>query len=77
MSDDRRILGSLLNALSGECRVCHCHGDECRLEAGEMCCWMDALKTLCSNPKCVAAAHWRRKHEKRDRARAGGKRRVA
>lgn len=40
----------------GKCRVCGCSGDSCKLEDGDYCCWVDALRTLCSNPLCVVAA---------------------
>ena len=80
MSDDRAIIGSLVKALGGTCRVCGCHGDECSLEAGERCCWMDNLRSLCSNPKCVMATHYRAKRQQKDRRHAAvktTKRRVA
>jgi len=69
MSNDAAILGRVIRAISGECRVCHCHGDACSVGLGEMCVWMDGLRTLCSNPKCLAIYAARKKFEKRQRRR--------
>lgn len=39
----------------GRCRVCGCTESEpCALGAGFYCWWVDAARTLCSAPKCLA-----------------------
>ena len=66
MSDDKAILGSLMQRLRGTCRICGCHGDSCTLPegGGERCVFVDAIATLCSNPKClVEAGRAKRKHK--------------
>lgn len=70
MSHDAAILARAILPLCGICRVCGCHGDACSLEAGERCCWMDDLRTLCSNPRCVTAAAQRRKKDAWEQKRA-------
>ena len=40
----------------GTCRYCGCTDlDGCRLPDGETCCWIDATRTVCSNPSCIRA----------------------
>jgi hypothetical protein len=40
----------------GVCRHCGCtENNACRLEDGEMCCWIDYSRLVCSNPKCMRA----------------------
>jgi len=46
---------------SGVCRICGCtESTPCAIEMGDeeetlgACWWIDARKTLCSNPKCLA-----------------------
>jgi hypothetical protein len=47
----------------GVCRICKCtHKTPCKVQtipgskATQPCAWTDKTKTLCTNPKCVAAA---------------------
>jgi hypothetical protein len=66
MSDVSVRLGAVLKRLVGECRYCGCHGGECAIGGGEVCGWLDELKTLCSNPSCAwRAARESRKSKKR------------
>lgn len=69
MSDDAAILGSLVDILYGTCRSCGCHGDSCSLREGDRCVWIDANRTLCSNPACVIAADRAKKKYKREQQR--------
>jgi hypothetical protein len=69
MSSDRSILAAAILPLCGKCRVCGCGGDQCSLPEGEKCCWVDALRTLCSNPRCVTAADISRKRYLREQRR--------
>lgn len=69
MSNDAAILGRALRAVTDECRVCHCKGDHCNVGQGEKCVWMDSLKTLCSNPRCIQVAEIRAKKFNRERRR--------
>jgi len=64
---DMAILGRAIRAVTGECRVCHCEGDSCNVGLGEKCMWIDELKTLCSNPRCIQAAEIRSKKLKREK----------
>ncbi|MEO6982138.1 MAG: hypothetical protein ABI072_03375 [Edaphobacter sp.] len=65
MSNSEILLAQTLLQLSGRCRVCGCGGDECSLRAGEKCCWIDDLRTLCSNPRCIMTAEIQRKRDRR------------
>ena len=70
MSNDSAILGRALRAVSGVCRVCGCHGDSCSVGGGEKWVWMDELKTLCSNPRCLQVAEiFRKKFDRESRRR--------
>lgn len=73
MSQDAAVIARLVHALAGECRVCHCHGDNCKLPDGELCCWADPLRTLCNNPACLTAVGKVRRREKFRKQRAGRK----
>ena len=55
MPDDKSIIGSLLKLLSGTCRHCGCHGDECAIGGGDKCYCMnsDIERTVCSAPGCL------------------------
>lgn len=55
MNQDAAILARAIVPLLETCRVCGCHGDSCSLFTGERCVWVDRLRTLCSNPDCIAA----------------------
>jgi hypothetical protein len=63
--NDAANLARILAPLMGTCRICGCHGDACSLETGDRCCWVNALRTLCSKPSCVIAADRQRKQEAR------------
>lgn len=63
---DAAILGATLRAITGKCQVCGCEGDTCSVGGGERCVWMDKLKTLCSNPRCIQVAEIRTKKFKRE-----------
>ena len=71
MSDDRAIFGSLVNLLARDrvCRVCGCEGDSCKLETGEKCVLPAGIGAVCTNPRCINEAHYRRKRIARDRRR--------
>jgi len=66
MSNDSAILGAIVRQLVDECRVCHCHGDECAIGGGERCCWLDELRTLCNNPRCIQVDATRRTQAARE-----------
>ncbi len=70
MSRDAAILARAILPLTGRCRVCSCGGDECSLPEGGRCVWMDGLRTLCSNPRCVMAAANAKKRRKREEKRS-------
>lgn len=74
MSNDAAILARAILPSCETCRVCGCHGDSCSLEAGERCCWMNELRTLCSNPRCVTADSINRKRTDRESRRRRVKR---
>lgn len=74
MSNDAAILARAILPSCGACRICGCEGDSCSLEAGEKCCWMNDLRTLCSNPRCVMADSINRRREARDACRRRVKR---
>lgn len=61
---DAAVLGRLVRELAGTCSVCGCHGDSCKLEDGDRCCFVNKLRTLCSNPRCVVEADKQRKNHK-------------
>jgi len=64
MSHDAAMLERVLRQVTGECRVCGCHGDSCSLPEGERCVWVDKMRSLCSSPPClVAACKQRRSHK--------------
>lgn len=69
MSNDAAILARAILPLCERCQICKCGGDSCSLEAGERCCWMNSLRTLCSNPRCVRAYEQKRKLDRRERDR--------
>jgi hypothetical protein len=73
MSNDAAILGRALREITGKCRVCGCGGDSCNVGQGEKCVWMDALKTLCSNPRCIQAAEIVAKKIERERKQVAAK----
>ena len=58
---DRAVIEGVVQAVSGECQFCHCHGDECRMGPGDTCGWFNELKTVCSYPKCVSQYHEKQK----------------
>jgi len=51
---DQSVIAGIVRQISGTCKFCGCHGDSCKTGPGDTCGWMNELKTLCSNPKCVA-----------------------
>lgn len=73
MADDRAILGRLLRELeagSCTCRFCGCHGESCRLDDGDKCCWIDRFRTVCSSKPCTIRYY----AEKRTQQRVFGRR---
>lgn len=66
--NDKAILGSLVHAITKQCRVCGCEGDSCSLETGEKCV-LASRSGLCTNPKCISTDYWKSRHSKRNRAR--------
>lgn len=69
MSNDAAILGRAIRAVTDRCRVCGCEGDSCNVGGGEKCVWMDSLKTLCSNPRCLQVAAIQEKKFNREKRR--------
>lgn len=55
------LVGGMLAEEAGECRICHCHGEECRLPNNDLCCWVSKTRRLCNNPACLRAARLERK----------------
>ncbi len=49
----------------GRCRYCGCSGESCKLADGELCCWADAARTVCSGPSCVRQYQARRREAQR------------
>jgi hypothetical protein len=70
VSNDKAILAAAILPSCGRCRICSCRGDQCSLPEGGRCCWMDALRTLCSNPRCITAAALMQKRHREKIARA-------
>jgi hypothetical protein len=66
MANDAALLGQIVRSITGKCRVCHCGGESCRIGGGELCCWMDDMKTLCSNPRCIQVAEIQKKRDARE-----------
>jgi hypothetical protein len=64
---DSAILGALLREITGKCQVCGCEGDSCNIGGGEKCAWLDKLKTLCNNPRCIQVAEIRKRQFERDK----------
>jgi hypothetical protein len=64
MSNEAARLGAILRLVMGACRFCGCHGGECRIGGGEVCSWLDDLKTLCNNPRCAQRAEIERKKKR-------------
>lgn len=58
---DSAILARTIREITGKCQVCGCEGDTCSVGGGEKCVWMNHLKTLCSNPRCIQVAEIRSK----------------
>ena len=69
MNQDAAILARAIVPLLETCRVCGCHGDSCSLFTGERCVWVDRLRTLCSNPDCIAAVERLKKKQKHQQQR--------
>lgn len=69
MSNDAAILGRALRAITGKCHVCGCEGDTCSVGGGEKCVWMDSLRTLCSNPRCIQVSAIQKKQFERQKRR--------
>jgi hypothetical protein len=38
---------------AGQCRFCHCPGNDCKLPDGDLCIWLDATRTVCNGPACL------------------------
>lgn len=70
MSNDKAILAAAILPFCNTCRICGCSGDSCSLPAGEKCCWVDSVKTLCSNPRCLWRAELLRKRHREASVRA-------
>ena len=50
----------------GVCQICQCtEYRACRLPDGDTCCWLDAARTLCNNPRCITS--WARAERERRR----------
>jgi hypothetical protein len=71
--NDAAIIAGLVRQVDGECCVCHCHGESCKMPDGDRCWWVGRLRTLCSAPACQAAYAVRMKQEAK-RKRSSGKR---
>jgi hypothetical protein len=66
---DAAILGRAIRAITDKCHVCGCEGDTCSVGQGEKCVWMDRMKTLCSNPRCIQVSEIQAKKFNRERRR--------
>lgn len=55
MSQDKARLEAVIRGLQDKCRFCGCNGESCKTEDGDLCCWIDALRTACSGVACKVA----------------------